>query len=205
MSHPAIAATVSRETVERLEIFVDLFTKWSSRINLIAPSTRDQLWTRHIADSLQIARLQPNPVHWIDLGSGGGFPGVILAIALADVGKGWVDLVESNQKKASFLRAALRETGGRGTVHSARIEAVQNKILHVDCISARALADLDLLLELSEPWFQRDMARGWFHKGRDYRAEVVKARGRWKFDLIEHPSTTHSESVVLEVSGVSRL
>jgi 16S rRNA (guanine527-N7)-methyltransferase len=197
--------TVSRETVERLEIFVDLFTQWSARINLIAPSTREQIWTRHIADSLQIFELHSTPAHWVDLGSGGGFPGAILAIALAETGEGWVDLVESNQKKASFLRMALRETGARGTVHAARIEDVRAQIHDVNCVSARALADLDLLFELSELWFQRDNARGWFHKGRDYRAEIAKARGRWKFDLVEHRSTTNSESAVLEVSNLGRL
>ena len=137
---------VSRETQERLQRFAELFMKWSAKINLVAPSTIDTLWTRHIADSLQLRNIVPETKHWIDLGSGGGFPGIVTAIVLAEPGQGWVDLVESNHKKASFLRMALLETGGRGSVHPLRIEEAATKLLKADVISARALAELDLLL-----------------------------------------------------------
>ena len=98
---------VSRETQERLEHFASLFRKWSARINLVSPSTMDELWDRHIADSAQIFQLSPEPYRWADLGSGGGFPGVITAIFLKEIDGGWVHLLESNHKKASFLRVAL--------------------------------------------------------------------------------------------------
>src|SRR5262245_25769955 len=113
---------VSRETQERLQHFAELFTKWAKAINLVAPSTMGDMWSRHIADSAQIFQISPHPQTWIDLGSGGGFPGVITAIFLAEQQQGWVHLVESNNKKAAFLRTALRETGARGEVHAIRIE-----------------------------------------------------------------------------------
>src|SRR5882724_10177370 len=105
---------VSRETQGRLEHFAALFLKWSRSINLVAPSTVKDLWDRHIADSAQIFQLCPEPIHWVDLGSGGGFPGIVTAILLAEVGDGRVDLIESNQKKAAFLRVCLMECEARG-------------------------------------------------------------------------------------------
>ncbi len=92
--------SVSRETQERLEHFVALFSKWSKSINLVAPSTLEDAWRRHVADSAQIYQLHPGAKRWVDMGSGGGFPGVITAILLAEIGDGWVSLIESNKKKA---------------------------------------------------------------------------------------------------------
>ncbi len=196
---------VSRETIERLEHFSRLFVKWSRTINLVAPSTIDDLWTRHIADSAQIYQLSPEPKQWIDLGSGGGFPGIITAILLAENQDGWVHLVESNHKKAAFLRTALAETGGRGSVHAIRIEDAAAKIVKADAISARALADLDGLFEYVLPWCERNPEiRCYFHKGRDYRSEVLNTNGRWTFDLVEHVSVIEKNSVILEISKLSR-
>lgn len=198
-------APVSRETVEKLKIFVDLFTKWSARINLTARGSND-IWGRHIADSLQLIALAPGPRHWVDLGSGGGFPGVITAIALSAGNDGWVDLIESNGKKAAFLRTVLHQTGARGTVHAIRAEAAPRMIPHCDAISARALAGLDDLLTLIRPWAQTNPAlTSWLHKGRDYHRELSDARGRWRFDLVEHQSKIDSESVVLEISALQPL
>lgn len=196
--------TVSRETVDRLQFFIDLFEKWSRRINLVARSTQPDLLQRHIADSLQLCALQPEPKRWLDLGSGGGFPGAVMAIALAEQKAGWVHLVESNQKKAAFLRLALAETGARGTVHAKRIEAVEGEIGEVDCVSARALADLSLLFSLAEPWLTQEKTVAYFHKGRDYQREVAEARGRWSFSLVKHPSAISPESVILEVRKLTR-
>lgn len=195
---------VSRETQERLEHFAELFRKWSARINLVAPSTLAELWERHIADSAQVFQLRPQAATWVDLGSGGGFPGVITAILMHEADGGWVHLVESNQKKASFLRIALMETQARGEVHAVRIEEAAKKIASCDFISARALADLNLLFQYSSPWLMDGKARAFFHKGRDYRAEVDKARGEWQFDLVEHQSAVETDSVILEVSGLRR-
>ena len=202
----AIGSDVSRETRARLDRFSALFEKWSAMTNLVAASTRRDLANRHIADSLQLWRLAPEPAHWIDLGTGGGFPGLILGIVYAEGGSGWVDLVESNRKKASFLRSAILETGARARVHAARIEDVSAAIPECDRISSRALADLDRLLSLSQPWFlaRRD-CQAWFHKGRDYRAEVDKARGRWRFDLVEHRSSLVPDSVILQIENLERL
>lgn len=199
-----VRTIVSRETVERLEIFVDLFLKWSKRINLSAPSTLAEIWQRHILDSLGLINIQPSPKRWVDLGSGGGFPGAVTAIVLAEQDAGHVDLIESNQKKASFLRQVLRETGARGAVHAVRIEDAAGLVEQPECISARALADLSALLSLSSPWLIERNCTAYFHKGRDYRREVDEARGRWVFDLVEHPSRTNPESVVLEIGNLSR-
>ncbi|WP_245409915.1 16S rRNA (guanine(527)-N(7))-methyltransferase RsmG [Pararhizobium haloflavum] len=196
---------VSRETVDRLKIFVDLIEKWSARINLVAGSTRQDMWARHVCDSLQLMALCPEPQPWVDLGSGGGFPGVVTAIALAEHNAGWVHLVESNQKKAAFLRAALHHTGGRGSVHAIRIEASSHVAPEAWSVSARALADLSTLLKLSHPWLSDRHATGWFHKGRDYEKEVAAARGDWRFDLIEHRSKINPESVVLQIRHLERI
>lgn len=196
---------VSRETWERLEHFSALFQKWSKAINLVAPSTLPDLWRRHVADSAQIFQLSPKAQIWADLGSGGGFPGIITAIFLKELGGGWVHLVESNQKKAAFLRQALLETGGLGSVHVLRIEDAPAAIGQVDAISARALADLDLLLDFSEPWMTQNLeCHAFFHKGRDYRQEIAKANGRWRFDLLEHRSAVETDSIVLEIEGLRR-
>lgn len=194
---------VSRETKERLEHFTSLFHRWARTINLVAPSTLSDLWTRHIVDSAQIYALSPGPKTWIDLGSGGGFPGIITAILLAEAGGGWVHLVESNQKKAAFLRVALQETSARGTVHVSRIEDMPAIVPACDALSARALASLDHLLELTEPWLVDSHTTAFFHKGRDYNAEVSKARGRFHFDLVKHQSVVEADSVILEISQVA--
>ena len=193
---------VSRETQERLEHFAGLFRKWASRINLVAPSTINELWDLHIADSAQLFQLRPEAATWVDLGSGGGFPGIITAILLKEIDGGWVHLVESNQKKASFLRVALMETEARGTVYPARIDEAAKQIEGCDYLSARALAELDLLLQHASPWLSKTGARAFFHKGRDYQREIGNARGAWDFDLVEHPSAVESDSIILEVSNL---
>lgn len=194
--------SVSRETQLRLEHFAGLFQKWAKAINLVAPSTKDELWTRHIADSAQIFQLSPHPARWLDLGSGGGFPGIITAIFLAELKDGWVHLVESNQKKAAFLRVALNETGARGSVHPVRVEAAFSTVPDCDCISARALADLDQLLAYTAPWMIDKNTKAFFHKGRDYGSEIIKARGRWAFDLVEHKSAVEPDSIILEICNL---
>ncbi|MGV1838269.1 16S rRNA (guanine(527)-N(7))-methyltransferase RsmG [Rhizobium rhizogenes] len=196
---------VSRETQGRLQHFAELFQKWAKTINLVAPSTVDDLWRRHIADSAQIFQFHPKPARWVDLGSGGGFPGIITAILLAEQKDGHVDLVESNQKKAAFLRVCLRECEARGAVHAVRIEEAPKIIADCDVISARALAELDMLLDYAAPWVERnENLRLLLHKGRDYEREVQKARGRWEFDLVKHNSAVESDSVILELTRPRR-
>lgn len=197
---------VSRETADRLDIFASLFQKWAKTINLVAPSTVKDLWSRHIADSAQIYQLAPGKRQWVDIGSGGGFPGVITAIFLAELHGGWVHLVESNHKKAAFLRTALIETGARGSVHAIRIEDAPNAIPEADAISARAVADLSGLLTMVGPWADRNPdLRCYFHKGRDYQSEIRNTHGRWAYDLVKHASKIEIDSVILEISHLKRV
>ena len=199
-----IAGTVSRETLERLETFEREFQKWSARINLAAPSTLDMLWRRHILDSAQLAALKPDARKWLDLGSGGGFPGAVLAILFIEREGASVELVESNNKKAAFLRSVLSALGAPATVHVSRIEAAERLVNFPEVISARALAPLPQLLRLAEPWLSRG-ATALFHKGRDYAAEVAESRDAWRFDLVEHRSRIDPASRVLEISRLLRV
>src|SRR5260221_8105953 len=125
----ALALTpVSRETEARIDRYVDLLREWQAKTNLVAPSTLPNLWTRHVADSLQLLTLAPAAKVWVDLGSGGGFPGVVLACALAETSGAMVHLVERNARKAAFLRQALRVTGAPGMVHLANIGDTVDRI-----------------------------------------------------------------------------
>lgn len=197
---------VSRETSDRLAHFVELFVKWAKVINLVAPSTLVDVWRRHVVDSNQLYDLAPGPHRWVDLGSGGGFPGIVTAIRLVEIGEGWVHLVESNNKKAGFLRIALQETGARGSIHPIRIEEAVREIPGCDRISARALADVDKLLGYAAPWFENNpQCRAFLHKGREYREELRNAHGSWRFDLVEHQSIVETDSKILEISNLRRL
>jgi 16S rRNA (guanine527-N7)-methyltransferase len=196
---------VSRETLQQLEAFEAEFKRWASRINLVAPSTLEQLRTRHSADSAQILSIMPEAHRIIDLGSGGGFPGLILALLLKDkADSAHVDLVESNTKKCAFLSHMVRTFGLPAQVHNARIEDVLPKLPAAQLITARALAPLTLLLELALPQLQAG-ALGLFHKGRDHQREIAEARGVFAFDLIVHNSQVEADSVLIEVSKVRRL
>lgn len=182
-------APVSRETAERLDAYVALLMQWQAKTNLVAPSTLSAIWTRHIADSLQLLDLAPDAKVWVDFGSGGGFPGVVLACALVERG-GHVHLVERIAKKAAFLREALRLTGGAGTVHLADIEDYVDSFTGpVDCVTARALAELPILLDFSVPLISRG-ARALFPKGQDVEQELTKATKSWKMQPVLHSSRT---------------
>lgn len=197
------AGTVSRETLLRLESFESEFRRWSARINLAAPSTLDSLWHRHILDSAQLFRIKPAATAWLDLGSGGGFPGAIVAILLRDQAGGHIELVESNNKKAAFLRSVLASVDAPATVHVCRIEEAFARVRMPEIVTARALAPLPRLLALAEPWLSRGAA-ALFHKGRDYAAEIAESRDGWRFDLVEHASKIDPAGRILEMSGVSR-
>jgi 16S rRNA (guanine527-N7)-methyltransferase len=161
------------------------------------------VWTRHILDSAQLAPLEPAALRWIDLGSGGGFPGAVMAVLLAERPAARIDLVESNKKKAAFLRTVLGALRVPAVVRNDRIEAATSLVPAPEIVTARALAPLPDLLNLAEPWLANG-ARGLFHKGRDYRAEVKESLNHWRFDLVEHPSVTEPGAVILEVSRPSR-
>lgn len=194
---------VSRETSARLETYAALLTKWNPAINLVAKSTLADLRSRHFADSAQLLDLAPaNARHWADLGSGGGFPGLVVAIlAMERRPELRVTLVESDTRKATFLSTVARETGAPVTVHAARIEALPP--LGADVLSARALAPLSVLLGFAE----RHLAQGGtglFPKGAKAGDELAEALASWTFRMQKHPSQTDSSAVILQIEGVSR-
>lgn len=195
------AGPVSRETFERLVAFEQLFLKWNRSINLAAPSTLDDVWGRHILDSAQLARIAPQAKRWVDLGSGGGFPGLVLAFLLVERGGASIDLVESNRKKASFLQAVIGQFGLPARVVARRIDDSYALVSAPEIVTARALAALPALLDLSAPWLTKG-SRALFHKGRDYRVEVEESTHRWAFDLVEHPSMTDAHGVILELADL---
>jgi 16S rRNA (guanine527-N7)-methyltransferase len=196
----AVAGPVSRETFEALLRFEQAFLKWNQRINLSAPSTLGDVWRRHILDSAQLAAIEPKAERWLDIGSGGGFPGLVMAFLLRERG-GFIGLVESNRKKAGFLQAMVGEFGLPARVLARRIDQSYALVATPQIVTARALAPLPLLLDLAAPWLTAG-ARGLFHKGRDYRLEVEESAHRWRFDLVEHASATDPEGVVLELRNL---
>jgi len=193
------AGPVSRETFERLQVFEQLFLKWNRSINLAAPSTLDNVWRRHILDSAQLARIAPAATRWVDLGSGGGFPGLVLGFLLAERAGASIDLVESNRKKASFLQSVIGQFNLPARVVAKRIDDSYALVSMPEIVTARALAALPGLLDLSAPWLSKG-ARALFHKGRDYRTEVEESAHRWGFDLVEHSSMTDPHGVILEIT-----
>lgn len=199
-----IVPGVSRETTERLIAFEELFRKWSSAINLASPSTLADLWSRHILDSSQIFPLAPDAKHWLDLGSGGGFPGIVTACFLKDVPGASIDLIESAGKKAAFLRTAAGHLSVPARINSARIEAMWDKIDVPDVVTARALASLNDLFNLAEPWLTNG-SKALFQKGRDYQREIDESRVGWRFDLVQHDSAIDKASVILEISNLRRV
>jgi len=195
---------VSRETIERLKAYEALLRKWTQKINLVARSTLDDLWTRHFIDSAQIYSLAPHPVtHWADLGSGGGFPGLVIAImAMEHQSPARVTLVESDSRKCTFLRTVIRETGAPAKVVNARIE--ETSPLEADVISARALTDLNGLLEFSARHL-RSGGTAIFPKGESWQKELAAAQRTWNFSHQLATSETETGPVILTITGVARV
>jgi 16S rRNA (guanine527-N7)-methyltransferase len=201
----ALALTpVSRETEARLDRYVDLLREWQAKTNLVAPSTLPNLWTRHIADSLQLLALAPSAKTWADLGSGGGFPGVVLACSLAETPGAAVHLVERNAKKAAFLREALRVTASQGIVHLADIGDNVDRITGpVDCVTARAVAPLHQLIGFAEPLVRRG-TKALFLKGQDVEAELTEATKYWNISPHLHSSRTGGHGWIVELDQIER-
>lgn len=195
---------VSRESAAKLDLYVSLLLTWQARINLIGPSTQDDIWNRHIADALQLLPYLPEGLGRLaDLGSGAGIPGLILAM----VRPVEAHLFESNQKKGAFLREAARQTGARALIHSARIEEAATREaarLKVGAVTARALAPLPKLLDYAQPFLENG-AKGYFHKGQDVDAELTDATKSWKIQVEKHPSLTDSHGVILVVKEAHRV
>jgi len=196
---------VSRETQQRLETFVALLLQWQQKTNLISPATIPNLWTRHVADSLQLIDLAPDAKVWVDFGAGGGFPAIPVACALAERPGAQVHLVESNGKKAAFLREAIRATGVPAVVHQKRIEDCGDSFGDkVDVVSARALAPLKILCDQAFPLIARG-AVGLFPKGQDVAAELTEAAKYWRIEAETVPSRTSPEGCIVVVKGLLRL
>lgn len=199
-----VAGPVSRETYERLEAFEATFLRWAARINLASASTLKDVWVRHILDSAQLLPLAKGARRWADIGSGGGFPGAILAILLDETSDSSILLIESNGKKASFLRSTLGELAPGARIVARRAEMVIAEEPAPDIVTARAVASLAELLTLTEPWLDAG-TRALFHKGRDYRTEVKLAGDTWNLDLVEHPSAVDTQSVILDIRRIRRV
>jgi 16S rRNA (guanine527-N7)-methyltransferase len=192
---------VSRETIDRLKIYADLLTKWNPHINLVSGSTIKSLWSRHIEDSAQIFTLVPEAGgSWVDLGSGGGFPGLVIAIlAQGSDSNLQVTLVESDVRKATFLRTVIRECKLSVRVLTGRIEALPS--LQADIISARALAELPQLLKFADLHL-RPNGTALFQKGARWQKELAAVDKSWSFQLDRFTSVTEPEAVILRMRGI---
>lgn len=194
---------VSRETGERLALLVSELARWQSAKNLVSAATLSEVWTRHVSDSLQIFDLAPEARRWLDLGSGGGFPGLVLGIRLAETG-GHIDLVESNARKCAFLRHAARITGAPVTVHAARIETVIAGFAgKIDVVTARALAPLPLLLD----WCSELLKTGaiaLFPKGQHLAEELTEASKYWKIQASTISSVTDEAARIILVRAAEK-
>ena len=194
---------VSRESLTRLERLVEVFLRWQAHMNLVAPSTIADIWNRHILDSAQILPLLPPRLKAIaDLGSGGGFP----ALVLAAIQPARLHMFEANGKKAAFLQDALRQMKVEGVVHQERLiqRAAPHNMPEVQLVTARAFAPLDELLGFAEPFFLAG-AMGLFHKGQDVDAELTRAAKSWKISAKKHSSATDSQAVLLEVKEIAHV
>lgn len=195
---------VSRETIARLEGLLILVKKWTKTINLVAKSTIDDAWTRHILDSAQIYSLAPQAVaRWADLGSGGGFPGLVIACLAAEKNPDMdIVLVEADQRKGAFLLQANQLLGLKARILTDRIEVLPP--LQADVVSARALAPLDRLCGLAS----RHMVPGacaLFQKGVNHLAEIDVAKRDWRFDAEVYPSAIETTAVILKIRGLSHV
>ena len=190
---------VSRETMARLMIYRVLLGKWTAKINLVSRASLADAWTRHFADSLQLLDLAPlGSGSWVDLGSGAGFPGLVVAIARPEVR---VVLVESDTRKAVFLREVAAATGASPIIHEARIEALAP--LGAAILSARALAPMGTLLAHAE----KHRAPGGiclFPKGEAVHKEIREAERGWRFDYRIHPSRTDPQAAIVEIGALAR-
>ena len=193
---------VPHETSALLDTYVAQLTRWQRVKNLVGPATLAEVWTRHIADALQLLALAPDARTWLDLGSGAGIPGLILAIAGRERPGFSVTLVESNARKCAFLTETARLTGAPATIRNARIESVIADYIGADIVCARALAPLPQLLAWSAPLLKTGTT-GLFLKGRDASAELTAAAQHWRFDYDLVPSRTDSAGRIVRVTALA--
>jgi 16S rRNA (guanine527-N7)-methyltransferase len=194
---------VSRETVQKLKAFERIVLKWNRTINLVSRGSENDLWDRHILDSAQLWTLRPSGIgKWADLGSGGGFPGLVVAILAQGAGQQIsIALVESDARKCAFLLAAKTELGLDFEIVDQRIET--SPPLLADVLSARALAPLSTLLHWAEKHRRRD-GICLFPKGETVHNEIEAARQNWSFNYVLHPSRTRPDAAIVEIGGIRR-
>lgn len=198
-----LSQSVSRETLESLNQFVDLLKKWNPKINLVAKSSMADVWIRHIWDSAQLFDYGRDAPHWVDIGSGGGFPGCIIAILSKRIKPArHFTFVESDNRKSAFLRTVIRTFDLPAIVMTERVEAI--KPLEGDILSARALASLDCLLEYAK-FHLNPEGVALFLKGETWEKEVSVARNSWSFQLNAHKSKTNTDAALLEIKDISRV
>jgi 16S rRNA (guanine527-N7)-methyltransferase len=196
---------VSRETSERLDAYLTLLMRWQKAVNLVASSTLGSLWTRHVLDSAQIAEIGAHHSLWADIGSGAGFPGMVLAILAMEKSKpGTFHLVESDRRKASFLREAARVTGAPAVIHACRAEvSLPSLAQKVTAITARALAPLPRLLALAEPLLTTG-SEGFFPKGETLSLEMEQALELFAFESRTMPSRSDEKGLILVIRDLRR-
>ena len=212
MDAEAFAETyhVSRETLTKLMAFQALLGKWQQSVNLVGPTTLADFWQRHAADSAQILRYAPPSAKiWLDLGSGGGLPGLVLAIMLAEkTPAARLSMVESDRKKAAFLRAVIADIGLSAEVYHSRIEALGDArptgLAAIDVITARALAPLGDLLGLLHPFYDSSTV-ALLHKGRHWQEELTASEQYWKLIYKAHISDTNADARLLEITALAPL
>lgn len=199
----AEAFKVPRETIDRLERYAALLAHWQASTNLVSEATLPELWSRHFADSAQLVELAPKARLWLDLGSGAGFPGLVVGLLRSEEPGLRMHLVEKSAKKCAFLAEVVRATKARVEIHAMRIEQLSaGHLVGVpEVISARALAPLPDLLRLAAPLFDAHTT-GLFLKGREAAVEIEAARSAWDFDVRPHRSLTSAESHILELTGL---
>lgn len=202
MEIPKSAPDVSRETLERLKTLHALVLKWNRTINLISKTSIPDLWDRHIWDSAQVAFLKPTVAKWVDIGSGGGFPGLVVAIINKEIAPDCeMVMIESDVRKAAFLRTVIRELELNASVLAQRIEQAMPQ--HADVLSARALADLTVLLQFAERHLKAD-GTALFMKGTTWEKELKKASESWSFKSEVHKSRTEPDAAILEIKEIER-
>lgn len=194
---------VSRETMERLKDFSALVKKWNPKVNLVSRASLDHLWERHIEDSLQLTTFNCDPTRWVDLGSGGGFPGIVISAVLKSTNpSAKMTLVESDQRKCAFLRTAIRDLDLNAVVLPARIEDIDS--LSATVLSARALAPLSQLLGYASQHLHDDGV-ALFQKGEKWESEVDAAQKAWSFDIEAAKSVTDSGAAILVIRNIEKL
>lgn len=199
----AVGVDVSRETMSKLEKYLEILLKWNPKINLVSKNTIETAWKRHFVDSAQLIKHVPDFHKWADIGSGAGFPGMVIAILAAELyPESEIHLIESDQRKCAFLRNVSRETSVRPIIHNCRIEEFKDD--EFDIVSARALASVELLLQYSEKLLSQQ-GKCLFLKGRQCDTELTEAQKTWNFEYDKISGSSEDDGIILRIGGLTRV